>query len=174
MAGPMDLRPPRSGVSHPFRGARPCAMRRWVSQISRKPGRAGAYASLGCPPARHPRANQKTRGGDADIGLHRAFSNRSIVPAPGPRTKSKPQCPFARAHETPLASHEQLHSQRQFGKWHAKTTKLRDPSQLARVPQSVAPVVALDHLTILVTRPAPTVRPPSRMANLSPSSMAMG
>jgi hypothetical protein len=33
---------------------------------------------------------------------------------------------------------------------------------------------ASDHLLILVTRPAPTVRPPSRMANLSPSSMAMG
>ncbi len=31
-----------------------------------------------------------------------------------------------------------------------------------------------DHLRILVTRPAPTVRPPSRMANFSSSSMAMG
>jgi hypothetical protein len=31
-----------------------------------------------------------------------------------------------------------------------------------------------DHLRILVTRPAPTVRPPSRMANLSSSSMAIG
>jgi hypothetical protein len=31
-----------------------------------------------------------------------------------------------------------------------------------------------DHLVILVTRPAPTVRPPSRMANLRPSSMAIG
>src|SRR5207247_5043761 len=30
------------------------------------------------------------------------------------------------------------------------------------------------HLRILVTLPAPTVRPPSRMANLSPSSMAIG
>ncbi len=30
------------------------------------------------------------------------------------------------------------------------------------------------HLLILVTRPAPTVRPPSRMANFRPSSMAMG
>ena len=30
------------------------------------------------------------------------------------------------------------------------------------------------HLMILVTRPAPTVRPPSRMANLSCSSMAIG
>ena len=31
-----------------------------------------------------------------------------------------------------------------------------------------------DHLMILVTRPAPTVRPPSRMANFSSSSMAIG
>ncbi len=30
------------------------------------------------------------------------------------------------------------------------------------------------HLVILVTRPAPTVRPPSRIANRRPSSMAMG
>ena len=32
----------------------------------------------------------------------------------------------------------------------------------------------LDHFVILVTRPAPTVRPPSRMANRRPSSMAIG
>src|SRR4051812_8035206 len=31
-----------------------------------------------------------------------------------------------------------------------------------------------DYLRIFVTRPAPTVRAPSRMANLSPSCMAMG
>src|SRR3954454_8680313 len=31
-----------------------------------------------------------------------------------------------------------------------------------------------DHLRILVTRPAPTVRPPSRMAKRRPSSIAMG
>src|SRR5690606_7613188 len=31
-----------------------------------------------------------------------------------------------------------------------------------------------DYLVILVTRPAPTVRPPSRMANFSPSSIAIG
>jgi len=30
------------------------------------------------------------------------------------------------------------------------------------------------YLLILVTRPAPTVRPPSRMANRKPSSMAIG
>ena len=34
--------------------------------------------------------------------------------------------------------------------------------------------VGSDHLVILVTRPAPTVRPPSRMANRRPSSMAIG
>ncbi len=33
---------------------------------------------------------------------------------------------------------------------------------------------ASDHSTILVTRPAPTVRPPSRMAKRRPSSMAIG
>ena len=52
--------------------------------------------------------------------------------------------------------------------------RLRGPSQeMARAPQ-LPPEVASDHLRILVTRPAPTVRPPSRMANLSPSSIAMG
>ena len=30
------------------------------------------------------------------------------------------------------------------------------------------------YLMILVTRPAPTVRPPSRIANRSPSSIAIG
>ena len=39
---------------------------------------------------------------------------------------------------------------------------------------AVAAEAASGHLVILVTRPAPTVRPPSRMANLRPSSMAMG
>ena len=34
--------------------------------------------------------------------------------------------------------------------------------------------VCAGYLMILVTRPAPTVRPPSRMANRRPSSMAMG
>ena len=35
-------------------------------------------------------------------------------------------------------------------------------------------VTSGDHLVILVTRPAPTVRPPSRIAKRRPSSMAMG
>src|SRR5664280_2081505 len=52
-----------------------------VSQINRKPGRAGACASLGsCP--RNFRRQTSTRGGGADIDLHRASSNRSIVPDP--------------------------------------------------------------------------------------------
>lgn len=34
--------------------------------------------------------------------------------------------------------------------------------------------VAMAYLVILVTTPAPTVRPPSRIANLSPSSIAIG
>jgi hypothetical protein len=39
------------------------------------------------------------------------------------------------------------------------------------VPWAATPVV---HLRILVTRPEPTVRPPSRIANLRPSSIAIG
>src|SRR6266545_7489732 len=35
-------------------------------------------------------------------------------------------------------------------------------------------IVVPDYLRIFVTRPAPTVRPPSRMAKRRPSSMAMG
>src|SRR5512139_1104657 len=35
-------------------------------------------------------------------------------------------------------------------------------------------VTGSDHLVILVTRPAPTVRPPSRIAKRRPSSMAIG
>ena len=75
----MDLRPPRSGVSHPFRSTRPVL----VSRIDRKPGSTGGLRFPRLPPARLPRANQMTRGGDADIGLHRASSNRYIVPDPG-------------------------------------------------------------------------------------------
>lgn len=40
--------------------------------------------------------------------------------------------------------------------------------------QAVLPGQAQDHFVILVTWPAPTVRPPSRMANFRPSSMATG
>ena len=46
MAGPMDLRPPRSGVSHPFRRYEAVRREALVSRINRKAGRAGACASL--------------------------------------------------------------------------------------------------------------------------------
>ena len=39
---------------------------------------------------------------------------------------------------------------------------------------SARPFAERNYLMILVTVPAPTVRPPSRMAKLRPSSMAMG
>ena len=39
---------------------------------------------------------------------------------------------------------------------------------------ALAELVWLAHLLIFVTRPAPTVRPPSRMAKRRPSSMAIG
>src|SRR5665647_772363 len=50
MAGPMDLRPPRSGVSHPLRSTRPCAVRRWSRGSVGNPAGPGAYASLACRP----------------------------------------------------------------------------------------------------------------------------
>lgn len=42
------------------------------------------------------------------------------------------------------------------------------------LPTVRSPLRGDDHFRILVTRPAPTVRPPSRTANLRPSSMAIG
>lgn len=47
-------------------------------------------------------------------------------------------------------------------------------ANVERALLSCAARAASDHLRILVTRPAPTVRPPSRMANFRPSSMAIG
>src|SRR5947209_17029421 len=41
-------------------------------------------------------------------------------------------------------------------------------------PDLLSHVGSLRYLRIFVTRPAPTVRPPSRMAKRRPSSMAMG
>src|SRR5205085_8148711 len=41
-------------------------------------------------------------------------------------------------------------------------------------PDLLALRVRHGYLTILVTRPAPTVRPPSRIANRKPSSIAIG
>src|ERR1700757_1304495 len=41
-------------------------------------------------------------------------------------------------------------------------------------PLRVSAALLSNYLTILVTRPAPTVRPPSRIANRRPSSMATG
>jgi hypothetical protein len=57
-----------------------------------------------------------------------------------------------------------------------------DPVGMQEGPGAVAPGPSRwisapkgsDHLTILMTRPEPTVRPPSRMAKPRPSSMAMG
>ena len=46
----MDLRPPRSGVSHPVRSTRPCTVRRWSRGSIGNPEEPGACASLACRP----------------------------------------------------------------------------------------------------------------------------
>jgi hypothetical protein len=50
----------------------------------------------------------------------------------------------------------------------------RRPGQRSRWPGLSPNWVELGHLMILVTEPAPTVRPPSRIAKRRPSSMAIG
>ncbi len=59
----------------------------------------------------------------------------------------------------------------------APLTTLRRAGSEARAGARASPLlncVSSTHLMIFVTRPAPTVRPPSRIANLRPSSMAIG
>src|SRR2546421_4721530 len=54
-------------------------------------------------------------------------------------------------------------------------TEVSHPAHYAQPVQYAVPGYGIpNHLRILVTRPAPTVRPPSRMANRRPSSMAIG
>src|SRR2546429_4724199 len=48
------------------------------------------------------------------------------------------------------------------------------PDQYAASTHDIRNRGYLVHLMIFVTRPAPTVRPPSRIANLRPSSIAIG
>jgi hypothetical protein len=54
----------------------------------------------------------------------------------------------------------------------ARRSPTRNPSRMPHV--NVAPSTGGCYLLIFVTWPAPTVRPPSRMANCRPSSMAIG
>ena len=56
------------------------------------------------------------------------------------------------------------------GAWHETPDSNRSPGSIVEFDQ----LIGNDYLMILVTRPAPTVRPPSRMANFSSSSMAIG
>src|SRR5450756_201099 len=46
MAGSMDFRPPRSGVSHPFRSTNPCAVRRWSRGSIGNPAEPGLALPL--------------------------------------------------------------------------------------------------------------------------------
>jgi hypothetical protein len=82
MAGPGEFPTPAVGCVAPASQYEAVRREALVSRINRKPGRAGACASLAGRP-RYFRVRTETRGGDADIGLHRASSNRSIVPDPG-------------------------------------------------------------------------------------------
>src|SRR5690606_29104023 len=50
----------------------------------------------------------------------------------------------------------------------------RAPARLSDRGGPAAARLRRDYLMILVTRPAPTVRPPSRIANRRPSSIAIG
>jgi hypothetical protein len=175
----MDSRPPRSGVSHPFRSASPRAVKRWSRGSIGNP--AGPGLALPLTATRGMRGQTATRGGGADIDLHRASSNRSIVPDAGaqdqighPRRSMAPGAP-PKAWPTPDRDSRMCCVR-------AHPTGLLTGTDAGPEPSWLGPrkllccdaEVSSGHLMILVTRPAPTVRPPSRMANLRPSSIAMG
>jgi hypothetical protein len=58
--------------------------------------------------------------------------------------------------------------------WPALLARILHPSRIILPLQQEGLLHKSAHATILDTTPAPTVRPPSRMANRKPSSMAMG
>ena len=74
----------------------------------------------------------------------------------------------------PSARHLVSKRPAQVGAWSHKLRLHAPMSNPISVPHRVRHTKSVTYLVILVTRPAPTVRPPSRMANRSPSSMAIG
>lgn len=83
--------------------------------------------------------------------VRRNHETRHATPSPHPRARKQPPLPL---NEAAVGGCERLVLLRSARRASGKTTS--------------------DYLMILVTRPAPTVREPSRMAKRRPSSMATG
>ena len=131
--------------SRPSRRRRPARMPLWTT---RPLSRTAARTIQAC--------DGRTRPGGPGSGW---FRLRQAAPNLGGRP---PDCPPAWPGTTPRP----------------RGRRPRDGAEKTRTPRPRAggpwQRTASDHLMILVTRPAPTVRPPSRMANFRPSSMAIG
>ena len=140
------------------------------------------------PQAAHPRPRDKA------VGLSPRRRRRPVA-APGRRRPRPPEpvqritrarvCPLdgVRAHSSCRRGSPATikNRRRQFRTRSVRVSRDRDgDSRRAPAPDGAGALrwcrgdPASGHLMILVTRPAPTVRPPSRMAKRRPSSMAMG
>ena len=135
---------------------------------------AATRSGRGCgSPGRRGQPGGSRRGSAAGGGLRlgsggRARNERAGVPRPG---RGAQPGGGEMAWEVSTSS---------TSRWRRRATPVGD-MQEARSPQGdrasrqlLRDQMLLDHLLILVTRPAPTVRPPSRIANRRPSSMAIG
>ena len=123
--------------------------------------------------------------GGAQVKDHSAPNNLNSVPEPDTRWRIRPgRTPggravvLARSRQGCRTAHRRV--SRRPALRHPSPGAVRPASRTSgSVPRAAARLVEAgggpwDHLRILVTRPAPTVRPPSRIANLRPSSIAIG
>ena len=165
-----DERPPSRGLSSDSGGecptpARRSAQRRRRTQPERRPG-------LRTPRGHDPlRASSSTR----EVGGRRA----ELVSTPGSR-RHRRGGPEERDRTQAETRAEPNGRTRAIGRAR-RCRKAPDSNESGALQSLTRKRRSLDdrtsearHLMIFVTRPAPTVRPPSRMANFSSSSMAIG
>src|SRR5699024_2847177 len=125
---------------------------------------------------------------DAPRGRGNLNSLPHVRPIPQVETGwAGPHCPPDRPVQPELRRHRPIGGQRGGLRLSATTSDRRrylkrtgredaeGPAETCSTgPPGARESLAADHLMILVTRPEPTVRPPSRMAKPRPSSMAIG
>lgn len=148
--------PPGCGTSTAAWSSRPCR-------------RTGNRCTRRAPPGRRPAGQSPSQVSPrSPCSRPRSSCRRTAAPLP-PLPRRPARRPGGTRHGGPA---------RGRGRWsRAQGTTKRPvrPKSYGPLQRSISDLQASGtYLTILVTWPAPTVRPPSRMANFRPSSMATG
>ena len=142
-------------------------------------GQAGSAPAV--PADRPTNAAPATAAAPASAEIRRNIRTPTLLGPPGPSRSSSPQP----SHVLPrwrrdrrngaIYSHFRARLSVWAKRWaQTKAAPTRRRAPLRGTARSLDDHVGRAYLMILVTRPAPTVRPPSRIAKRRPSSMATG